>query len=195
MATRTRPKPGPAAAAGMLQLSIELRHFRPRIWRRVLVPETLTLQQLHQIIQIAFDWGGGHLHEFNAAGVRYGTADPDFDPPGSVGNERTRLTRALTPAGTIDYVYDFGDYWEHRIKVEKTLPATGVKLPVCIAGANAAPPDDCGGPPGYADFVQAMADPGHPEHASMKEWYGDEWDPHAFDIDRINARLGAIGMR
>ena len=73
-----------------------------------------------------------------------------------------RLTKAVAPSGTIDYVYDFDDNWQHRIKVEKTLAPTGKKLPVCVAGANAAPPDDCGGVPGYFDFVEAMADPAHP---------------------------------
>src|SRR5450755_3047834 len=133
--------------APTLQLHIELRHLKPKIWRRVLVPETITLQRLHGVIQAAFQWGGGHMHEFTAAGERYGSSDPDYDTPGSMHSEATRLTKAATAAGTIDYVYDFGDYWEHRIKIEKVLAPADMKLPVCIAGANAAPPDDCGGVP------------------------------------------------
>ena len=189
MATKVQRLKAPPAT---LQLHIELRHLKPKVWRRVLVPETITLQRLHTVIQAAFQWGGGHLHEFDAAGERYGTPDPDYDLAGSVLSERTRLTRAMTPSGTIDYVYDFGDHWAHRIKLEKTLPPLDMKLPLCVAGANAAPPDDCGGVPGYQDFVQTMADPAHPEHDHLKAWIGRDWDPHAFDIDDINSRLAAI---
>lgn len=191
MATKVQRLKAPAAT---LQLHIELRYLKPKVWRRILVPETLTLQRLHGVIQAAFQWGGGHLHEFDAAGERYGTSDPDYDVPGSVLSEKTRLTKAMTPSGTIDYVYDFGDHWEHRIKIEKTLPPLDMKLPLCVAGANAAPPDDCGGVPGYANFVQAMADPAHPEHEDMKAWIGRDWDPHAFDIDHINSWLAEIKL-
>jgi hypothetical protein len=105
MATST-PKPG--LPTGTPQLHVELREIAPKIWRRVLVPETIALQRLHAVIQAAFQWGGGHLHEFEAAGERYGSSDPDNDSSGSVLSERTRLTKAMTRAGTIDYVYDFG---------------------------------------------------------------------------------------
>jgi len=182
------------APAGALQLHIELRYLKPKVWRRVLVPETITLARLHLVIQALFQWSGGHLHEFNAGGQRYGAADPDYDAPGSVQSERTKLMSAITPSRTIEYVYDFGDYWQHRIKVEKVLSPSELKLPVCIAGANAAPPDDCGGVPGYEDFVQAMANPKHPEHAQMKEWIGREWDPAEFDIEHINRWLAEFKL-
>jgi hypothetical protein len=183
MATRTSK---PKAPTGILPLHIELREIKPKVWRRVLVPETITLQRLHAVIQAAFQWGGGHLHEFEAADERYA----------GLGSERTRLTKAMTGSGTIDYVYDFGDHWQHRVKVEKVLPPMAdMKLPLCIAGAGAAPPDDCGGAPGYMDFVQAIADPHHPEHEDMKSWIGrDSWDPAAFDIDRINSWLAQIKL-
>lgn len=179
---------------GVLQLHIALREIEPQVWRRVLVPEAITLLKLHAVIQCAFQWGGHHLHEFEAHGERYGTPDPDFDPPGSVRSERTRLTRAISPSRTIDYVYDFGDHWAHRVKAEKTLmPMPGLRLPWCVDGAGATPPDDCGGAPGYMDFVQAMADRHHEEHESMKRWIGrDSWDPAAFDIDSVNDWLGQI---
>lgn len=192
MATRTRTAKAPA---GVLQLHIELRHLKPKIWRRVLVPDTITLARLHGVIQAAFQWSGGHLHEFIAGDERYGSADLDHDLGGEVRSERTRLLSAVPPSRTIDYVYDFGDYWLHRVKVEKALPLPGVKLPVCVAGANAAPPDDCGGPPGYMDFVEIMGDPQHPEHEEMKRWIGrDNWDPTAFDIDHVNSRLAEIKL-
>ena len=191
MATRVQRIKAPA---GVLQLHIELRGTKPKIWRRVLVPETITLARLHGVIQAAFQWGGGHMHEFESAGERYGTSDPDYDPPGSVRSERIKLMSALGRGSTIDYLYDFGDSWEHRIKLEKVLAPMDMKLPVCVDGANAAPPDDCGGVPGYEEFVEAMADPNHPEHADMKAWIGRDWDPAAFDIEHVNSRLAEIRL-
>ena len=182
------------APAATLQLHIELRHLKPKVWRRVLVPETITLAKLHLVIQAAFQWSGGHLHEFNAGGERFGASDPDYDPPGAVKSERTKLMSAITPSRTIDYVYDFGDFWQHRIKVEGVLPSIGVKLPLCVAGTNAAPPDDCGGVPGYEDFVKVMSNPDHPEHDEMKEWIGREWDPSAFDIELVNNWLAQFKL-
>ena len=79
----------------MLQLHIELKVLKPKVWRRVLVPETITLAKLHLVIHRAFQWGGHHLHEFDAGGQRYGSPDPDFDPRGGVSSERTRLTSAM----------------------------------------------------------------------------------------------------
>ena len=178
-----------------LQLHIELRGTKPKVWRRVLVPQTITLVQLHRVIQGAFGWGCGHLHEFMAGEQRYGTLDPDYDTPGSVLSERTKLTRALEHASTIDYVYDFGDNWRHRIKLEKTLVSDPqLELPLCVGGANAAPPDDCGGVPGYYDFVEALSDPNHPEHAQMSAWIGRPWDPTGFDLVNVNSWLNDIKL-
>lgn len=184
------------APAPILQLHIELRGTKPKIWRRVLVPDTITLLRLHLVIQAAFGWGHSHLHEFIAGdGERYGTPDPMNDAPGSITSENTRLTTALRKA-TLNYVYDFGDYWEHRIKVEKTLaPDRQIKLPFCVDGAGATPPEDCGGVPGYEDFVQAMTDPNHAEHDDMVEWIGaDTWDSAAFDTIEVNDRLAQIKL-
>lgn len=173
-----------------MQLHIELRGTKPKIWRRVLVPETISLAKLHLVIQAVFGWSGGHLHEFSVGEERYGTPDPDYVVPGSVRSESTRLASALGSSATMDYVYDFGDNWRHRIKVEKTLmPDPLLKLPLCVGGANATPPDDCGGVYGYYDFVAAVSDPDHPEHAEMSEWIGRPWDPADFSVDRVNSWL------
>jgi hypothetical protein len=194
MATKVQRIKAPAA---MLQLHIELRGTKPKVWRRLLVPETITLVKLHLVIQAAFGWGHSHLHEFIADdGERYGTPDPMYDSPGDMTSEKARLTTALRTTKTLNYIYDFGDYWEHRIKVEKTYaPDAQIKLPFCVDGAGATPPEDCGGVPGYEDFVQAMADPNHAEHDNMVEWIGrDTWDPAAFDTIEVNDRLTQIKL-
>jgi hypothetical protein len=178
----------------ILQVHIELTGTKPKIWRRVLVPDTIKLEQLHSVIQRAFDWNHTHMHEFHTSeGDRYGSSDPFDAMEGVKSGANVSLTKVLRTA-TLKYVYDFGDYWEHRIKVEKTLaPDPQITLPRCIAGANAAPPDDCGGVPGYYRFVEIMADPDDPEHADMVDWIGREsWEPAAFDLDEINERLAEM---
>lgn len=192
MATTVRKLPKKPSAT--LQLHIELRGTQPKVWRRVLVPESITLAKLHLVIEAVFDWGGGHLHEFSVGEERFGTPDPEYDAWGDIRNERTtRLASALGAARTMNYVYDFGDNWRHRIKVEKRLePAPAGMLPMCVAGANAAPPDDCGGVYGYYDFVAAVSDPNHPEHAEKMEWIGRPWDVAAFDLAAADSWLDAL---
>jgi hypothetical protein len=120
----------------------------------VLVLETITLAKLHAVIHDVFGWSGGHLHEDQVGEERFGKPDPEYDAWGEVRSERTmRLAGALGGARTMTYVYDFGDNWNHRIKVEKTLaPVPAGTPPLCVAGENATPPDDCGGIYGYCDF-------------------------------------------
>lgn len=193
MATKVQPiKP----SASILQLHIELLGTKPKVWRRVLVPDTITLLKLHSVIQAAFGWNHTHVHEFIASnGERYGSSDPFDAMEGVTSGEKVRLTAVLRTA-TLTYVYDFGDYWEHRIKVEKThAPDSQLRLPFCIGGANATPPDDCGGVPGYEEFVRAMADPNDPEHDNLAEWMGvDSWDPAAFDSIEVNERLAELKL-
>jgi hypothetical protein len=90
------------------------------------------------------------------------------------------------------YTYDFGDNWEHVVLVEKVLdPEPGLHYPRCLAGKRACPPEDCGGPWGYADFLAAIQDPRHKQHEEMTDWIGGEFDPEAFDLDDVNEALGA----
>lgn len=101
---------------------------------------------------------------------------------------RIQLKTALGGTTTLKYIYDFGDHWEHRIKVEKKLPGDPELShhALCLGGANAAPPEDVGGASGYADFVFAIVDPNHPERQQMREWYGDSFDPTHFDDIALN---------
>ena len=89
------------------------------------------------------------------------------------------------------YLYDFGDHWEHRIKVEKRHPPDPIlsACALCLTGANAAPPEDVGGAPGYADFLEAILDPDHPEHHAIRAWCGEDFEPGLFDLSAVNERL------
>ncbi len=178
------------------QLKIELEGIAPSIWRRVLVPGKISLGRLHAVIQMAMGWSNAHLHQFIVDRKIY--SEPTFelnefgDMP-DVRNENRYFLKNLVPrAGkVIVYEYDFGDSWTHRIKVEKILeqePSTGGKI-ICIDGARACPPEDCGGVWGYQDMLQVLKDPEHEEHESTLEWLGQEFDPEAFDLAATNNGL------
>ncbi|MCQ4322417.1 plasmid pRiA4b ORF-3 family protein [Stutzerimonas stutzeri] len=177
----------------VLLLYIELKWIEPAIWRRVAVSENITLGKLHTVIQRAMGWEGGHLHEFEIAGEHYGIPDPEGWGPPVNPEARKTLIKALSGKKTFRYLYDFGDGWDHRIKVEKKLPADACpQVPYCIDGANACPPEDIGGGPGYVDFLEVMADPDHPEHEEMMQWHGGTFDPTVFDCNRVNQWLKEI---
>src|SRR6266568_4653569 len=128
-------------AAGVYQLRIELRYLKPAIWRRVLVPGSIKLSQLHVVLLWSMGWLGGHLHAFMIGDTEYGMPDADYPQSPPVRREdRTTLARALGALKTFTYLYAFGDGWEHRVKVEKILPAdAALTSPICLAGANACP--------------------------------------------------------
>ena len=177
--------------APIYQLRIELRYVKPTIWRRLLVPASIKLHQLHGALLWTMGWAGGHLHEFVVGHDHYGEPDPNFDtPPAVQRDDRVTLAAALGARKSFVYLYDFGDGWEHQVSVEKILPPDpALKLPLCVAGANACPPEDVGGPPGYEEFLAAINDPAHEEHDAMLEWCGGAFDPTAFHLDRINESL------
>jgi hypothetical protein len=177
--------------APIYQLRVELKHLQPAIWRRLTVPGSIKLSKLHVVLQAVMGWHGGHLHEFIIGGTHYGMPDPDWPAAERVVREdRATLTAALGGLTTFAYLYDFGDGWDHKIKVEKILaPDPQLARPYCIAGANACPPEDVGGPPGYFEFLEAINDPNHEEHANMLEWCGGAFDPTAFNLDTVNKRL------
>ena len=165
------------------QLKVTLDDSKPPIWRRILVPDDITLADLHEIIQRAMGWGNYHLHMFDVFGQVFG--DPEDDEYGDFGTKdekRYRLNQlGLHEKAKFSYEYDFGDSWEHTILLEKILPAEkGAHYPVCIKGKRACPPEDVGGVRGYDDFLEAIANPKHPERKEMLEWIGSDFDPEEF---------------
>ena len=176
------------------QLKVTLRYTKPPIWRRLLVPAGLTLEVLHDVLQLAMGWTDSHLHEFRVGQKRYGIPDPEDQlmglPP--VGDERrAHLFMILGKIGAkAGYTYDFGDNWEHAIVVEKVLPPeAGVAYPICVGGKLRCPPEDCGSIPGYYHLLEVIHDPTHEEHEEMMDWLGGEYDPDAFSVDEVNQRL------
>jgi hypothetical protein len=183
--------------APIYQLRVELRHIKPQIWRRFIVPGSISLPKLHVILQIVMGWQNYHLHAFSFGGTDYGEPDPDFaDADSTMLNEaRVRLDRALGDLTTFDYEYDFGDGWAHRIKVEDVLPPDpGLRWARCTAARNACPPEDVGGPYRYAEFLEAISDPSHDEHQMLRDWVGENFDPNACDLLLINQELAQIRL-
>ena len=184
----------PKAAGQVYQLKVTLRHLKPPIWRRVQVKDC-SLAKLHDIIQVCMGWDDDHLHEFDIGGERYGDPEQWQDDIGGeleVGNEGKVKLSQLVGQGVkkFTYVYDMGDNWDHTVQIEKVLDAEpGVRYPRCIDGKRACPPEDCGGPWGYGDFLEAVRNPEHEQHEEMLEWVGGEFDPEAFDIEAVNEEL------
>jgi Plasmid pRiA4b ORF-3-like protein len=173
-------------------VKITLRGIRPPIWRRVQVPGSLPLAALHDVIQTVFGWTDTHLHQFVIAGETYGRPD-DFDEALVDETAVTLGQAAGTRTKRFAYVYDFGDNWEHEVVVEKIVAGnSGSERPLCLGGRRHRPPEDCGGPPGYQNFLEAIRDPGHEEHEAMLEWVGGSFDAEAFDLAMVNRALAAV---
>jgi len=184
--------------SAILQIRIELLDIEPPIWRRLQVPGSYTFWDLHVAIQSAFGWTDTHLHEFRPCNQRDGTPRlgmplDDFDDNPPLPDWEHRVADILTRANPrLEYEYDFGDGWRHLITLEEVLTAApGKKYPRCTAGERSAPPDDCGGPGGYENLLETLADPGDPEYASSHVWAASQkgirgkFDPEAFDEQRV----------
>jgi hypothetical protein len=188
----TASNPGPT----VLQVKIKLLGVsKPPVWRRLLVPGEIRLDQLHGVIQVAMGWSDYHMHVFSTDSGEYGVPDPEL---GFLDERLTTLSRLLPePGDQIRYTYDFGDAWEHEIMLEKFVGAHPEQpYPTCIAGKGACPPEDCGSVWGYARLREVLADPSDEEHASMLEWLelenASDFDAAAFEIDAVNDALGHV---
>ena len=169
-------RPAIASFTEIGTLRIELKDSDPPIWRMVEAPTSITLKVLHDIVQVTMGWMDYHLWELIIADQRYGL--PMDDDWGTVPRKvasRTRLRDVLSPGTTtIDYTYDFGDNWEHRLIVSDVRPGDpGTAYPRFVGGERDCPPEDCGGIPGFYEMLEARADPTHPEHAQISEWFDE----------------------
>ena len=168
-------------------LEIQLIDIEPPIWRRFVVPGSITLDRLHDVIQIVMGWSDSHLHEFRIGKKRY-TEYPEYQEDG-LECGRYRLVDLIKKKGrTFQYLYDFVDGWHHELVIENSRyfnPELEAGI-ICLDGARACPPEDVGGVPGYFDFCRALNDPTHEEHESLVEWLGGDYDSEGFDADIVN---------
>jgi len=194
-AERKQRKAGAQSAARPIyQLKVVLAGSEPPIWRRVLVPADIKLSSLHRVMQILMGWTDDHQHRFTVLSKPLSRSDSGQDVHPADESRYRLIDVAPTPGSELLYEYDFGDSWDHRITVEKSVPQDRgtPSHPVCLAGERACPPEDCGGIMRYPYMVKALRDPAHPEHGELVERYGPDFDPEAFGIERVNARLESI---
>ena len=180
------------------QLKITLNDIEPPIWRRIQIPNTSTFWDLHSYIQDAFGWTNSHMHKFTytdaftdnsiikpiVIGIPF---EPEFEEEEHVlpGWEYKIKYYIEGETNSIEYTYDLGDNWKHTIELEKILvPVKGFKYPFCVDGERACPPEDCGGPYGYAGLLETLFDPSDPDHEGMTAWVdaikGYTFDPEQF---------------
>ena len=171
------------------QFRVTLRDISPPIWRRIQVRGDYTLDRLHRVLQMAMGWENRHEYQFHVAGRKYRLRDPDesdvFDA------KRTRISELFAnPGFESEYVYDFGDCWQHDLHLEAVSePEPNAVYPRCLDGARNCPPEDVGGTPGYEDYLAALIDPRHKAHQEMKLWRG-AFDPELFSVEEFNRRIG-----
>jgi hypothetical protein len=181
------------SADTIARLKISLDDAKPAVLRRVEVPFDIRLDRLHLTIQAAMGWTNSHLYEIRAGNVGWSTPDPDADWASDfIDARKARLGDILEDIGTktLAYLYDFGDGWEHTIKIEHLAdPEPGVLYPRLIEVSGRCPPEDCGGPWGYAELLEAIKDPKHERHAELTEWIGYDFDPDADDAEGLSAEV------
>jgi hypothetical protein len=183
--------------AAVLCLKVMLDDVEPKVLRRIEVPADIKLDRLHLTLQAALGWTNSHLFEIRARDVGWGIPSPDW-PDGPLDARKVKLIDVLEDAGTktLRYLYDYGDGWEHTIKVERMIPAdTNIAYPRLIEASGRCPPEDVGGPWGYDEMLEALADRDHERHAEIREWVGDDFDPHAFDAEPLRANVAALAKR
>ncbi|PJA10433.1 hypothetical protein COX68_00370 [Candidatus Falkowbacteria bacterium CG_4_10_14_0_2_um_filter_41_15] len=175
------------------QFKIALRDVKPSIWRRIQVPEDYSFYDLHCVIHDVFGWFGYHLHEFETIDIKPANVKRIGIPDEEMGcfevlpcwAEKIKEWFNLQKKA-MNYIYDFGDNWVHRVELEKILPREkDVRYPICLAGKRACPPEDCGGPWGYGDMLAILKNPKHEEYNEILEWLGGGFDAEEFNINEV----------
>ena len=182
------------------RIKVVLDDVEPTVTRRLEIPFSIKLDRLHTVLQVALGWTNSHPYEFRIKGVGFGVPDPDWGMgEGPLSARKASLSDVIedTGAKSFKYLYDFGDGWEHSIKIERIDPAVdGIGYPRLIDATGCCPPEDIGGPWGYREALEALADPKHERHDEIVEWWGVEtYDPEAFDTETIEAELAKLARR
>jgi hypothetical protein len=179
-------------------LKINLDDVKPAVLRRIEVPFDIRLDRLHLTIQAAMGWTNSHLYEIRAGDVGWSTPYPDQDWASDFLDARkARLGKVIEDVGTktMRYLYDFGDGWEHTIKIERLVdPEPGTLYPRLLEAKGRCPPEDVGGPWGYGEFLEAIADSKHERHRELKEWFADDFNPHVVDVDRLSKDVAELAQ-
>ncbi|MBT3464336.1 plasmid pRiA4b ORF-3 family protein [archaeon] len=171
----------------VFQFKITLKGITPAIYRKIQIVNSCTFWDLHVAIQDSMGWLDYHLHNFEVL-------NPITNALENIticSEDDEKLSSEKKVKDYIDknnnkmlYLYDFGDCWEHNIKLEKILNKENKKYPICIDGKRCCPPEDVGGIYGYKNFLTILKNPNHPEYPKTIEWSG-EFNPEYFDIQNV----------
>lgn len=166
----------------------------PRVWRRLLVRESLWLTRLHDCIQVLFDWFDYQTHVFLVDDLRFGNPTRKDDVLTEDDRDVTLVDLELGSRDRLNYEYHFGEGWRVEVRVEKTIPIEkGVSYPTCVAGERAGPPEDCGGLEAFHDMLACIKEPNTDLGREWLEWLGPNYDPTVCDLEKINKALRKLG--
>ncbi|MFF2245858.1 plasmid pRiA4b ORF-3 family protein [Arthrobacter sp. NPDC058130] len=191
-------------------LRISIQGTEPEIWRRLLLPETISVPEFHEAIQCAFGWQDRHLYGIRCldrngesrviVGPDESAEDIDAEPASGVVLFELIDAQVTGPA-RFEYEYDFGDTWIHMVEVVGSGLVTEGTI-TCVEGANRGPVEDSGGPGGYRRLVEVLADEKHPEFYDAAAWFSTvtgqrakAFDAGAFDLETVNRRLGRLSLQ
>ncbi len=181
------------------RIRIDLGGARPPIWRRVDVPVTLTLHELHDVIQRAFAWENSHLHQFTVGERVYGPPEYELDEvfPGVCDSRKTRLVSLLSDGiERFTYTYDFGDNWVHKLVVEQFRAGEpDTEYPALVKARRRGPPEDIGGVYAYEERLALLRDPSDEHHEETVEWLGKGYDADEVDWESAHRNLASIAVR
>ena len=177
----------------VFQLRVELDGITPTVWRRLIVSARASLHELHDVIERAMGRNPDVAYAFDVDGVVY--VDPvDEPPPGREAAAASLESLKLHPGCRFMHLAEnHGEPWRHVLTLEQAAPRlVGQRLPACVAGGRAAPPDDCAGPQAYREILDALADPTDPRSAELRSWLPEHFDPEYADVTSINAALARV---
>jgi len=178
----------------VLCLRLAIVGTQPRVWRRLLVRDTMWLSRLHDSIQVVFDWFDYQTHVFALDDLRFGNPVKSDDMIVEDDRDVTLADLNLANRDRMTYEYLFGEGWKVDVRVEKTVTAAkGVQLPSCVAGERAGPPEDCGGLESFHDMLACLKEPDSDLGKEWLAWLGPEYDPSDFDLEKANMALRKLG--
>ncbi len=181
------------------RLKITLDHVEPIVMRRVALPLSIKLDRLHTLVQVAMGWSGGHLWAFVVRGIEWGPRELGGGfSDGPLDASKARLGDVLEDVGakTLKYIYDFGDGWQHTIKVERMFAGVpGLSLPFLLEATGRCPPEDIGGPAAYMELLAAVADRQHPRYSEAVEQLGADFSSTAVRVRNLERAVDELAER
>jgi hypothetical protein len=175
-------------------LRLNIVACQPKIWRRLVVRESMWLSRLHDSVQILFDWFDYQTHAFHLDDLHFGNPVKRDDLSVEDDRDVTLADLDLEHRERFNYTYHFGEGWQVDLKIEKTgAIEKGHYYPTCIGGERAGPPEDCGGVEAFHDMLACIKEPNTDLGREWLEWLGPDYDPEACDVAKINKALKKLG--